>query len=272
MSEYQGLPEGVDPTTPSIARIYDAALGGKNNFAADREVVEQIKSIGPFGVRPALENRAFLRRAVRFLAGLGIRQFLDLGSGLPTQGNVHEVAQEVRPDARVVYVDYDPQAVAHSRALLAGTEQAIAIQADVRQPEAILNNPEVRRLLDFDQPMAVLFCAILHAIPDSDDPEGIVRAFREAMAPGSYLVISHLATREDVEHIVGQVRELFERQVREPFWPRTRARILSFFEGLELVDPGLVTAPEWRPDPPSPDAADEEPPTDAVVVAVGRKP
>jgi hypothetical protein len=258
------LPAGIDPSTPNIARIYDAALGGKNNFAVDREVGEQVWAIVPGGNRAALENRAFLRRVVQFLVHSGIRQFLDLGSGLPTEGNVHVVAHAIAPDAKVVYVDYDPVAIAHSKALLARTQNAIAIQADVRRPDSILSNPEVRSLLDFSQPLAVMLVALLHGIPDEADPGGIVGRFRDAMAPGSYLVISHLTSTGQDPAVLDRVRKLFE-QVREPIVYRSDKEITALFEGTELLEPGVVPAPEWRPDPPDLEG------TDTVLAGVGYK-
>jgi hypothetical protein len=258
------LPAGVDPNTPNFARIYDAALGGKNNFAVDREIGEQVWAMVPGGRRPAVENRAFLRRVVEFLAGSGIRQFLDLGSGLPTEGNVHEVAHAIAPDAKVVYVDYDPVAIAHSKALLARTDNAIAIQADVRRPDTILGNAEVRSVLDFSKPMAVLLVALLHAVPDEFDPAGIVARFRDAMAPGSFLVISHLTSTGQDPQVLDRVRKLFE-QVREPVAYRSDKEIAALFEGTELLEPGVVPVPEWRPDAPDPDG------TDQVLAGVGYK-
>jgi S-adenosyl methyltransferase len=264
VSEQGALPTGVDPSTPNVARMYDYALGGKDNFAVDRELMEQLYTVVPYGARPALENRAFLGRAVRFLANTGIRQFLDIGSGLPTKGNVHEVAQTVAPEARVVYVDYDPVAVAHSNALLAHTDTATSIQADMRQPESILDSPKVRRLIDFAQPMAVLLIAMLHLLPNQQHPAEITARFRQAMAPGSYLVLSHITSHQQPAELIAQLVKVFE-QAREPMVPRSREEILGFFEGLELVEPGLVKAPEWRPDQPG------QPATGLVLAGVGYK-
>jgi S-adenosyl methyltransferase len=262
------LPTGIDGTTPNVARMYDYALGGKNNFDVDRMAMEHLYALVPYGPRPALENRAFLGRAVRFLASSGIRQFLDVGSGLPTQGNVHEVAHAVAPEARVVYIDYDPMAVMHSKALLSGSDSVTAIQADMRHPEDILDNPEVRSLLDFAQPVAVLLVAMLHAVTDDEDPAGIVTRFREAMAPGSYLVLSHITSHQQPPAVVTNLRKVFE-QAREPMVPRTLDEVMAFFQGLELVDPGLVTASDWRPDG---SGVSHEPPSRLVLAGIGRKP
>ena len=181
----------INTGVPNPARIYDYLLGGKDNFPADRQVAEQLLAIAPVARDVVEDNRAFLRRAVRVLTReAGIRQFIDLGSGLPTQGNVHEIAQAIAPDARVVYVDNDAMVVTHSRALLAGNN-TVAIQADLREPDRILGHPEVRELIDFHQPIALLLMAILHFIPDDEDPLGIVARFRDALPTGSYLAISH---------------------------------------------------------------------------------
>ena len=170
----------INTSVPNPARIYDYLLGGKDNFPADREVAEQLLAIAPVAHDVVEDNRAFLRRAVRVLTReAGIRQFIDLGSGLPTQGNVHEIVQAIAPDARVVYVDNDAMVVTHGRALLAG-DNTVAIQADLREPEVILGHPEVRELIDFDQPVALLLMAILHFIPDEQDPWGIVARFRRS--------------------------------------------------------------------------------------------
>jgi SAM-dependent methyltransferase len=261
------LPRGVDPNTPNVARMYDYALGGKDNFAVDRQVMEQVYAVVPYGPRPAFENRRFLGRAVRYLAQQGIAQFLDIGSGLPTMGNVHEIAQAVNPEARVAYVDYDPVAIAHSRALLVHNPSSAAIQADMRRPKDILTNPEVVGLLDFTQPMAVLFVSMLHLLHDAEDPAGIVAQFREAMAPGSYLVLSHITSEEQPAEVVTALVEVFK-QAREPMVPRSRQEILHFFEGFEVIDPGLVKAPYWRPDANEPR---DERPTGLILGGVGCK-
>lgn len=261
------VPVGIDVSKPHAARVYDYLLGGKDNYVADRALVGKATSVIPEIPLVARENRAFLGRAVRFLAEAGIRQFLDIGTGLPTQGNVHEVAHEVAPDARVVYVDYDPIAVAHSRELLSGIDNAIAIQADVREPDGIIGDPRVGKLIDFDQPMAVLLVGLLFLVDDDDDPEAIVARFRAAMTSGSYLAISHITGEYKGSEAVAQWVGLFE-QMAEPMVPRTREQIERYFDGMELVDPGLVKAWEWRPDEPS---VMQSPTTEWMLAGIGRK-
>src|SRR5687768_6938834 len=184
------MADEVDLTRPSAARVYDYYLGGAHNFAVDRQMAEQAIGLWPDLPLIMQANRAFLRRAVRFCVDAGIRQFLDLGSGIPTAGNVHEVAQSAAPDARVAYVDSDPVAVAYSRTILAENPLTVAVQADLRQPEQVLDHPEVRSLLNFDEPIAVMMVAVLHFVSDSDDPAAIIAGYREVMAPGSFLTIS----------------------------------------------------------------------------------
>lgn len=246
----------INTGVPNPARIYDYFLGGKDNFPADREVADQVLAIAPVAREVVEDNRAFLRRAVRFLAHeAGIRQFVDLGSGLPTQGNVHEIAQAIALDARVVYVDNDAMVVTHSRALLAG-DNTVAIQADLREPEVILGHPEVRELINFDQPIALLLMAILHFIPDDEDPLGIVARFRDALPTGSYLAISH-GTRdipvrpdmsaEEMTEMGARVERLYQLTTAS-LVTRPRAQVERFFDGFDLLDPGLVEIQLWRPD------------------------
>jgi hypothetical protein len=261
-------PEGIDIERPSQARAYDYLLGGSHNFAVDRELADRAIAAMPDVAVQAQANRAFLHRAVRFLIDAGIHQFLDIGSGIPTLGNVHEVAQKAASQARVVYVDIDPVAVAHSRHMLAGNDDAVVIQEDLRQPEAILNNPDLRSLLDFDQPIAVLALAILHAIPDEADPAGIVARLRDGIPSGSYLVISH-ATYESLPEVWARIAEL-SKQTPTPVTPRSKAQIESLFAGFELVPPGLVWAPLWRPE--VPEEVGERPERSSNYVGVGRKP
>jgi S-adenosyl methyltransferase len=246
----------INTGVPNPARIYDYFLGGKDNFPADREVAEQVVAIAPVARDIVEDNRAFLRRAVRLLAGeAGIRQFIDLGSGLPTQGNVHEIAQAVAPDARVVYVDNDAMVVTHSRALLAGDNTA-AIEADLRDPDSVMRHREVRELIDFDQPIALLLMAILHFVPDDEDPYGIVARFRDAMAAGSYLALSHgtrdIPARPDMSpeamaEMGAKVERLYQLTTAS-LVTRTHAQVERFFDGFDLLDPGLVEIQLWRPD------------------------
>ncbi|MFA1537694.1 SAM-dependent methyltransferase [Actinomadura monticuli] len=238
----------VDPTTPNVPRMYDYLLGGKDNYAVDREAVEEVVRHAPDTPYLARENRAFLRRAVRFLAGSGIRQFVDIGSGLPTQGNVHEIAHEVAPDARVVYVDVEPVVLAHGRALLAGTPEVTVIQGDARRTDDILGDPGLNELIDFDRPVAVLMLAVLHFIGDEDDPHGIVARLRSAMAPGSYLAVSHVTADFDADRRVRDAGAVYEKATYQ-ITLRSREQITRLFDGFDLVDPGLTTLSMWRPDP-----------------------
>jgi len=242
---------GIDVSVPNVARIYDYWLGGKDNFAADREAADRQARAIPQLPWLARQNREFLRRVVRFLAGQGIAQFLDIGSGLPTNQNVHEVAQRVRPDARVVYVDIDPVVISHAQALLSGS-QTTAVRADVSRPDEILLAPEVRRLIDFSKPVAVLVIAVLHIVPDEADPAGAMARIRAAMAPGSYLVISHAAVSPD--HVVGTKRlsetaRAVADTTRATTVPgRTGDEIAGFFGDMTLVEPGLTDIWAWRPE------------------------
>jgi hypothetical protein len=261
-------PVGVDVRKPHAARVYDYALGGKDNYAADRSLIDKLSAIIPDTPLVARENRAFLGRVVHFLTQAGIRQFLDIGSGLPTQGNVHEVAQGVAPDSRVVYADYDSIVIAHSRELLTGIDNAVVVQKDVRQPGDLLDDPKVRKMIDFDQPMAVLLVGLLHLVSESDDPAAIVARFRAAMPSGSYLAICHITGDHQPPDAVTQWTDLFG-GMAEPMVPRTHEQIGAFFEGMELVDPGLVQAWEWRPDEPG---RIPSPKTGWLLGGVARKP
>lgn len=254
MASANEAPRAVDIGTPNIARMYDYWLGGKDNFAADRAAAEKVIAISsePGVLRDVRENRAFLGRAVRTVAGMGVTQFLDIGAGLPTQQNVHQVAQQVRPDTRVVYVDYDPVVCSHGRALLAGGDGVAFVQADARGATELVTDPEVTALIDFDQPVAVLLVAVLHLIQDADDPAGIVAGLRSLMAPGSYLILSHISS-EPRPAEVAKAAEVYE-QATAGLIPRTRQQILDFFDGFTLLEPGLTNAPAWRPEVTVPDA------------------
>ncbi|MFF7249955.1 SAM-dependent methyltransferase [Embleya sp. NPDC008237] len=244
-------PSGVDTTRPTPARMYDYYLGGKDNFAVDREAAERVLAASA-GVREAAwGNRRFLQRAVRCLADEGIEQFIDLGAGLPTVGNVHEIAQAVNPDARVVYVDNDPVVLAHGRALLAGGANTTVITGDMRRPHDILGHPDTMRLIDFRRRVAVLFVATLHFVPDEDEPYDLVRAYRETMAAGSHLVISHATTQGPSADQVAAVEDAYENATARVTM-RSETEISAFFDGFDLLPPGLTRPDLWRPDPAQP--------------------
>lgn len=243
------LPD-VDPAQPAPARIYDFWLGGSQNFEADREAGRRAAAAMPTLVAAIRANRAFLGRVVRHLAGTaGITQFLDLGSGVPTVGNVHEVAMAVNPDVKVVYVDVDQVAIAHARHLLKEVAGAEAILADLRRPESVLEHPLVGRTLDLSRPVAVLMNAVLHFIPDEEDPAGIVAAYTRAISPGSYLALSHAAP--DLTHPGEQAEMLddYRRSTKVPFINREPEEVAGWLAGLEIEPPGLVTVDQWHPEP-----------------------
>ncbi len=266
--ELTWVPPGVDTGQANVARVYDYWLGGSHNFLADQDAARALIAVEPNVREGARTNRAFLGRAVRFLAAAGIRQFLDIGSGIPTERNVHEVAKQAAPDARVVYVDVDPVAVAHSKTILAGHEDATIIQADLRNPERILAHQETRRLIDFTKPVGLLLVAVLHVIPDADDPLRSVATLRDALAPGSYVVICH-ATSESRPQRAAALQTVYNRSVAARAAVRPRAAIERFFDGFDLVPPGLVYIPEWRPD--SPADVPNDPGKFWGLVGVGRK-
>jgi SAM-dependent methyltransferase len=251
MTEAGGAPTGVDITTPNMARVYDYMLGGKDNFAADREAAEMVLRAVPQMPALARENRRFLGRAVAYCAAAGIRQFLDIGTGLPTQENVHHLAQQAAPGAHVVYVDNDDVVVSHGRALLAEADRTTVIQGDLRQPAAILDQPDLRALIDLSQPVALLLVAILHFISDADEPAVAVATLRDALAPGSFLVMSHAEFAP--EHAAGtqarspEAKEL-EAAYRAAGPARSRAELAAFFGDFEVIEPGLTQVWNWRPD------------------------
>jgi hypothetical protein len=258
---------GIDATVPSVARMYDYALGGKDNFAVDREVVDAIWRRDP-GVRAsALANRRFLGRAVEFLAKAGIRQFLDLGAGLPSQNNVHEVAGRVCPEARVVYVDNDPVVQAHARALLATADSTAVIGEDMREPERILAHPTVQQMIDFSQPLAVMFVSVLHFVTDDENPWGIVSAMTQPLASGSYLALSHTVLDGRPADVIADVQDRYK-NASAPAVYRNREAITRFFDGFELVDPGVVHTTEWRSD----ELERARPGGEWLLAGVGRKP
>jgi hypothetical protein len=237
----------IDITRPSVARIYDYNLGGSHNFAIDREVAAQISEAMPDLPAANRANRSFLRRAVRFLASAGIRQFLDLGSGIPTVGNVHEIARTATPDARVVYVDVDPVAAAHARAILSGDDGVAVIQADLRRPREILSHPEVGRLIDFTEPVGLLLVAVMHFVLDEDEPLAILDRYRQQLVSGSYLVMSH-ATGEGSAGDRAEAATRVSSRVSIESKLRGRAQLAAMFDGYRIVEPGIVYTPQWRPD------------------------
>jgi len=255
MAETWTPPKGIDPDRPSPARVYDCYLGGTHNFAADRAVAAQAIAAMPQLPEIMRLNRAFLRRAVRMLVRDGIDQFLDLGSGIPTEGTVHEVAREINPAARVVYVDVDPAAVIHSRSILAGDPDSAVLQANLLDADRVLTEAAGTGLLDLDRPACLLLVAVLHFLPDSPELRAALDRYRDALAPGSYLVVSH-ATAEAQPRETARVADLYTK-VSQPLVPRGRAELTELLTGWELVEPGLAQGPEWRPDP------GDAPPADA---------
>jgi len=245
------VPSGIDTSKANIARVYDYWLGGSHNFRADQDAARTLIAVEPNTRVIIRANRAFLGRAVRFLAReAGIRQFLDIGSGIPTEQNVHQIAQETAPGSRVVYVDNDEVAVAHSRLILEADPDATIIQADLREPAKILADPETQLLIDFAQPVALLLVAVLHFIPDTADPAGILATLREALVPGSYLVICH-SCRDARPDLADPAETVYSSRVAGQLCLRTRDQIARLFDGFSLVEPGLVWIPQWRPDSPA---------------------
>lgn len=257
-----GAPEGdpaavvprVDASIPNAARIYAYLLGGKDNFAADRQAARELLRHIPDARDACHDNRAFVQRAVRFLAGQDIGQFIDIGAGLPARQNVHEIAQQTRPGARVAYVDHDPVVVRHAEALLATSRTVTVINADLRQPGHILTHPSLQGLISFGEPVAILLTAILHFIPDEDSPYSIVAELKAAMPPGSYLVISHLTADEVADESMRDARAVYD-QATESVFPRDRAAISRFFDGLEFVGPGVTGIRAWGAQPARPGQA-----------------
>jgi hypothetical protein len=244
----------IDTSRPHPARMYNAYLGGKDNYPVDREAVRQVLRQWPEVRLIARANRAFLQRAVRFLAGeAGIRQFIDIGTGIPSAGNVHEIAGQAAPDARVVYVDNDPIVHVHANALLTGTGATTILLADLRNPQAMLAHPVLRASIDFSQPVALLLIAILHFITAAEDPAGIVASLRDALPDGSYLALSH-ATADFHPPGTQDEAAIAYQHATAPLVLRARPEIAAYFDGFDLVQPGLVQAPLWRPDgrPPHP--------------------
>ena len=270
--EASWVPPEIDTTVPNPARVYDFWLDGDHNFAADRALGEQILKIMP-GIRDAARlNRAFLRRAARYMADAGVRQFLDIGSGIPTVGNLHEIVQQADPSCRVVYVDREPVAVAHSELLLQGNDNCAVLQADLRDVNDIFDAEPVRRLLDPGQPTGVFMLLLLHFVPNSWEPAGILARYRERLAPGSFLAITHVAADSGSAGLDEAIEVYTSRQNQQnrPF-PRTHDQVLRFFQGFDLVEPGLVGCAMWRPE--GVGDMSEDPSVNSLPYAgVGRKP
>lgn len=249
LSRPNWAPADVDLDRPSAARVYDFYLGGFHNFPADRAMGQEAIRMWPELPLMMQANRAFLRRAVRFAVREGVTQFLDIGSGIPTVGNSHEVARQADSAARVVYVDVDPVAVAHSRAILGDDPATTVVQADLRDPERILADESVRGLIDFDRPVAVLLVAVLHFVADEDDPRAVIARLRDAVVPGSYLVISHAS--QDGQPLLADSHQRLYARTATPMTMRSQREILGLFEGFDIVEPGVVPLQGWRPESPS---------------------
>lgn len=266
-------PASINLDQPSSARVWDYFLGGSHNFEVDRRVAEQAIAFKPDMPDVARAVRMFLHRAVHAAAAAGIEQYIDIGAGVPTMGPVHETARESVPAARVVYVDHDPVAVAHGRALLAGDPDAAFIQADARSPRAILDHPEVRAMIDFGRPVAVLLCSLLHFVSAEDDPAALVATLGAAMAPGSHLVIQH-ASHDGQSGDVIEMLQMWNTNSPEPMYWRTHDEIEALFDGFTLLEPGVVQVQQWRPDRADPADQGTGPDHDryASYAAVGVKP
>ena len=264
------LPGAVQLDRPSVARIYDYLLGGYHNFEIDRRTADRFAALFPDLVLTAQVNRAFLRRAASFVVAQGIDQFIDLGSGIPTVGNLHEVVQGHNADSHVVYVDIEPVAIAHSEALLGDNPRAAAILADVRRPSDILDHPTTKALIDFSRPVGLFAVALMHSITDEDEARRVIGTFKDALPPGSYLTIGVWTTDDAPRDVMEKYAEMSQ-VLTTPGRPRERAAVLRYFEGFDLVEPGLVHSPAWRPDGPD-DLLFDEPQRSVTWVGVAHKP
>ncbi|WP_329560959.1 SAM-dependent methyltransferase [Kitasatospora sp. NBC_01266] len=263
-------PASFETPAPNIARVYDYLLGGKDNYAPDRQLAQRIEQTLPEVHLGVKAQRAVLRRVVRYLVGeAGLRQLLDIGSGLPTADNVHQIARALEPDTRVVYVDNDPVVLAHARALLADNRETVVVAGDLRQPAALLADQRLRAHLDFGQPVGLLLCGILHYVLDEEEPARIVRELVDALPSGSYVFVHHLLSAGDDAEAAATEAVLRQGVGRAQF--RTVAQVGAFFDGLELVDPGVVTVSEWHPEADAPKLG-ENPVLRLAAVGVARKP
>lgn len=265
MTDDIAKPSKIATNKAHPARLYDFYLGGKDNYAADRKAAAKVMEAFPQIRRLAQANRGFLVRAVRFLAQQGITQYIDLGTGIPTSPNVHEIARQVIPDARVAYIDNDPMVTRHSQALRANTPGIIAAEGDIRRPREILESPAIKSLIDFEKPVAILIIAVMHFIPSADDPAAIVGAFAEHVPAGSYLALSHATADKTDPGVVAKIARAYE-NATAPAVLRSGEAIAQLFSGLELVDPGhLVDVSQWRPE------RRTVPTTIRILAGVGRK-
>ncbi|MFI5909545.1 SAM-dependent methyltransferase [Dactylosporangium sp. NPDC051541] len=252
----------VDPNRPSAARIYDCYLGGHHNFAVDRALARRAIELVPAIPHIVGANRAFLRRAIRYALGRGVRQFLDIGSGIPTEGNVHEVARSIDPRARVVYVDIDPTAVVHARQILDGDPLTAVVQADLHQAGQILGDPQVKSLLDLTEPVCLLLVAMLHFVPDTPDLRAALRTYHDALAPGSLVAVSHAT------NAIKELTDLYSRTGLSVVM-RDETELAELLEGWRPVEPGLVRSPRWHPEPDTDPA--EDPAVFATLVGVAER-
>lgn len=247
VSSHHSAITDINRDVPNVARIYDYFLGGKDNFAADRAAAARIVEAAPHVVQRAKENREFLGRAVQFAAGEGIRQFVDIGTGLPTQENVHEVARRRASDARVAYVDRDPIVVTHARAILATDPRTIAVEADLREPETVLREVTEGGFIDLGRPVAILMVAVLHFLADSEEVERVLATYREVMAPGSYLIITHATPGDMSAGNMAKALQTYATTSAGGITLRSDEQIMQFFDGMEMAEPGLVPVAYWRP-------------------------
>jgi S-adenosyl methyltransferase len=247
MPDSDKMPYEVDVTRPNVARMYDYYLGGKDNYAADREAARRVLGAAPDVPLAALENREFIKRAMQFLVqGQGIRQLIDIGPGLPTQGNVHELARRHAPDTKAVYVDNDAVVLRHGRSLLRGAPDVTIIGGDLREPERVLSDPELCELIDLSRPVGLCMTLVLHFVPPDEDPYGVVARFRDALCPGSFLVLSHVTGDGREDDALTEIGGVYE-NANAPLIMRSRAEVARFLDGFELVEPGVVFLSQWRP-------------------------
>ncbi len=260
----------IDTSVPNLARVYDYLLGGAHNFPADRRFAAAAAVKAPYIADACRVNRSFLRRAVLFMIDHGIRQFLDIGSGIPTVGNVHEIAQRADPSCRVVYVDKEPIAVEHSRILLRDNDRAAVVQADLRDPDDLLSRPEVGQLLDLTRPVGLLTLLVWHFVSDTDDPAGLMSRYHATLAPGSHLALTHI-TRDGASRDTNQSIDETSRGTPDAIFPRDHTQVTKLFNGFELVSPGVVGCPAWRPEGPG-DFSDDPKSNKLLYAGVGRVP